>query len=93
MGEPGTVELVGIEQAARELGVSPSLLRLRDRLGALPPAMRVGGQRARVYSRRDLDLMRRVLATRPDRRRRDRRHSKTPERAGQRICSGVSPKG
>ena len=73
MAEAPSVELIVIEQAATELGVSPSLLRLREQLGDLPPAMRAGGQRTRVYTARDPELMRRVLATRADRRRRDRR--------------------
>ena len=72
MAARSAVELIGIEQAAAEYCIWPSLIRMREATGDLPPAMRDGGRAFRLYSRRDVDMMRRVLAARPDRRRKDR---------------------
>ena len=53
---------VGIEEAARMVGASPSALRLWERQGLVSPARTVGG--ARRYAAGDIDLLQRVRAWR-----------------------------
>ncbi len=51
-------------QAARELGVSPSLLRKLEGLGLAPRAQRVTGLDRRIYSSNEIEVLRRVIAER-----------------------------
>jgi DNA-binding transcriptional MerR regulator/mannose-6-phosphate isomerase-like protein (cupin superfamily) len=53
---------VGIEEAARMVGASPSALRLWERQGLVAPARTAGG--ARRYAADDIDLLQRVRAWR-----------------------------
>ncbi len=49
--------LLSITAAARELNISPSLLRYAEQRGAVPPARRVAGLNRRVYTEDDLALL------------------------------------
>ncbi len=49
---------------AKHLGVSTSLLRHLEKIGATPPAQRIDGLDRRVYSPADLEILRRIIAER-----------------------------
>jgi len=49
---------------AKHLGVSTSLLRHLEKIGATPPAARVDGLDRRVYTPADLEILRQILANR-----------------------------
>ncbi len=70
MAEPGTAELIGIGVLANQLGVAPSTVRLWERQGLVPAALRIAGQGRRVYRSTDVDAIRRVLEERGNGRRR-----------------------
>lgn len=57
-------QVMSIGQAARELGVSPSLVRKLEQIGAAPPAQRIAGLDRRLYSIEDVEQLRRVIADR-----------------------------
>jgi DNA-binding transcriptional MerR regulator len=48
-------------QAARELGVSQSLLRKLELIGAAPRAQRIAGLDRRLYSTQDVERLRRII--------------------------------
>ena len=50
--------------AARELGVSASLIRKLEGLGLAPPAQRIAGLDRRIYTTTDLEQLRQVIANR-----------------------------
>ncbi len=49
---------------AKHLGVSTSLLRHLEKIGATPPAARVDGLDRRVYTPADLEILRRIITER-----------------------------
>lgn len=49
---------------AKHLGVSTSLLRHLEKIGATPPAQRIDGLDRRVYTASDLEILRRIIAER-----------------------------
>ncbi len=49
---------------AKHLGVSTSLLRHLEKIGATPPAERIDGLDRRVYTASDLEILRRIIADR-----------------------------
>ena len=57
-------QVMSTGQAARELGVSPSLLRKLERIGAAPPAQRIMGLDRRLYSAQEVEALRKILADR-----------------------------
>ena len=57
-------QVMSTGQAARELGVSPSLLRKLERIGVAPPAQRVVGLDRRLYSNDEVEALRRIIADR-----------------------------
>jgi DNA-binding transcriptional MerR regulator len=57
-------ELMSSGQAAKQLGVSVSLLRKLERIGATPPAQRLVGLDRRLYSHAEVEALRRVIADR-----------------------------
>ena len=48
-------------QAARELGVSQSLLRKLEHLGVAPRAQRIAGLDRRLYSTQEVEELRRII--------------------------------
>jgi transcriptional regulator with XRE-family HTH domain len=58
-------------QAARELGVSQSLLRKLELIGVAPRAQRIAGLDRRLYSTQEVEELRQIIA--------DRRASQSPE--------------
>jgi hypothetical protein len=56
-------ELVGTDEAAQQLGVSPVSLRRWERLGLVTPTMRTPGSgRGRGHARWDLDSLREQIS-------------------------------
>lgn len=51
-------------QAARELGVSASLIRKLEGLGLAPRAQRISGLDRRLYSNEDVEHLRQVIVER-----------------------------
>ena len=51
-------------QAARELGVSQSLLRKLELIGVAPRAQRIAGLDRRLYSTQEVEALRQILADR-----------------------------
>jgi len=49
---------------ARHLGVSTSLLRHLEKIGAIPPAQRIDGLDRRIYSKAEVEVLRQILANR-----------------------------
>ncbi len=49
---------------AKHLGVSTSLLRHLEKIGATPPAQRVDGLNRRIYSEAEVEVLRQILADR-----------------------------
>jgi len=60
-------EMVSTGEAARQLGVSMSLLRKLEAIGVTPPAQRIAGLDRRIYTATDLDVLRRIITNRRDR--------------------------
>ncbi len=57
-------ELMSSGEAARRLGVSPSLLRKLEWTGVTAPARRIGGDVRRVYTEVEVEELRRIIADR-----------------------------
>jgi len=57
-------ELMSSGEAARRLGVSPSLLRKLEWTGVTAPARRIGGDVRRVYTEVEVEELRQILADR-----------------------------
>ena len=57
-------ELMSSGEAARRLGVSPSLLRKLEWTGVTTPAQRVGGDVRRVYTPEEVEELRPIIAER-----------------------------
>lgn len=55
------VDVVGITQAARLLGIHPNSLRRAEREGRVPAAKRESFSRIRIYTRVDIEALRRHL--------------------------------
>jgi DNA-binding transcriptional MerR regulator len=51
-------------QAARELGVSQSLLRKLELIGVAPRAQRIAGLDRRLYSTEEVEALRQIIAER-----------------------------
>jgi len=51
-------------QAARELGVSQSLLRKLESIGVAPPAPRIAGLDRRLYSSQEVEALRQIITER-----------------------------
>lgn len=51
-------------QAARELGVSQSLLRKLELIGVAPRAQRIAGLDRRLYSTQEVEALRKIIADR-----------------------------
>ena len=49
---------------AKHLGVSTSLLRHLEKIGAIPPAQRIDGLDRRIYTPSELEVLRQILADR-----------------------------
>ena len=60
-------QVMSIGQAARELGVSPSLMRKLEILGVAPPAQRIAGLDRRLYSAQAVEELRKIIAERRER--------------------------
>ncbi len=72
MSEPAP-EHYGISDVAERLGVSPSGVRRWERIGWIPPAVRIASSGRRLYRPDDLEeIRRRVEAERAVRQRGDR---------------------
>ena len=61
-------DLIGSTSLAARLGVSPSTIKLWERVGVLDPARRVEGSNRRVYRLDDVEVIREQAARRRDRR-------------------------
>ena len=57
-------DMVSTGEAARQLGVSMSLLRKLESIGVTPPAQRIAGLDRRVYTTVDLEALRKIIADR-----------------------------
>ncbi len=62
LGDDGLVDALGVGEAARLVGVSPSTLRLWERQGLVHPSRSPGG--ARRYDRRAVELLRQIVRLR-----------------------------
>ena len=60
--------LIGSTSLAARLGVSPSTIKLWERVGVLEPARRVEGSNRRVYRLDDVEVIREQVQRRRDRR-------------------------
>jgi len=49
---------------AKHLGVSTSLLRHLEKIGAIPPAQRIAGLDRRIYTPSEMEALRRIIAAR-----------------------------
>lgn len=49
---------------AKHLGVSTSLLRHLEKIGATPPAQRIDGLDRRIYNDADVEILRQIIADR-----------------------------
>ncbi len=56
--------LMSTGQVARQLGVSVSLLRKLEAIGASPPAQRVAGLNRRFYTAQEVEVLREIIAER-----------------------------
>jgi DNA-binding transcriptional MerR regulator len=65
-------QLMSTGQAARQLGVSVSLLRKLEAIGASPPAQRVAGLNRRFYTTNEVEVLREIIT--------ERRASQQPQR-------------
>jgi len=61
-------EMVSTGEAARQLGVSMSLLRKLEAIGVTPPAQRIAGLDRRIYSTQEVETLRKIIAGRRARR-------------------------
>ncbi len=61
-------DLIGSTSLAARLGVSPSTIKLWERVGVLDPARRVEGSNRRVYRLDDVEVIREQVQRRRDRR-------------------------
>ncbi len=57
-------DMVSTGEAARQLGVSMSLLRKLESIGATAPARRIAGLDRRIYTASDVEVLRRIIADR-----------------------------
>ena len=57
-------DMVSTGEAARQLGVSMSLLRKLESIGVTAPARRVAGLDRRVYTAEEIESLRRIIADR-----------------------------
>ncbi len=57
-------QLMSTGQAARQLGVSVSLLRKLEAIGASPPAQRVAGLNRRFYTSNEVEMLREIIEQR-----------------------------
>ena len=57
-------QIMSTGTVAKHLGVSTSLLRHLEKIGATPPAQRVDGLNRRIYSAEDVERLRQILADR-----------------------------
>ncbi len=64
-------QVMSTGQAARELGVSQSLLRKLESIGVAPRAQRIAGLDRRLYSAQEVEALRQIIA--------DRRASQSPQ--------------
>ncbi len=60
-------DMVSTGEAARQLGVSMSLLRKLESIGVTAPARRIAGLDRRVYTGTDLEVLRRIIEERRER--------------------------
>ncbi len=56
--------MVSTGEAARQLGVSMSLLRKLESIGVTPPAQRIAGLDRRVYTPIEVEELRKIIADR-----------------------------
>ncbi len=64
MEGPAMSDMVSTGEAARQLGVSVSLLRKLESIGVTAPAQRIAGLDRRVYTATDLEILRQIIADR-----------------------------
>ena len=57
-------QVMSTGQAARELGVSQSLLRKLELIGVAPRAQRIAGLDRRLYSTQEVEELRQIIADR-----------------------------
>ncbi|MGI8475398.1 MAG: MerR family transcriptional regulator [Thermomicrobiales bacterium] len=65
------LELLGTGDVARHAGVSVGLIKKLDRLGLLPPSVRLGSSGRRVWSIDQLDVIEVCITARRNGRRRE----------------------
>ena len=58
------VQVMSTGTVAKHLGVSTSLLRHLEKIGAIPAAQRIAGLDRRIYSPAEVEELRRIIANR-----------------------------